>query len=69
MAVKRVTVNLSEEAVKSLEALANKRGITMTEALRKAIATEKFLADEVAEGSKVLIKSKDGKDTRQLLIQ
>jgi hypothetical protein len=68
MATRRVSVNLTEEAIKSLEALAHKRGITMTEALRKAIATEKFLVDEVSEGSKVLIRSKDGKETRQLLI-
>lgn len=68
MATRRVSVNLTEEAIKSLEALAQKRGITMTDALRKAIATEKFLVDEVGEGSKVLIESKDGKNTRQLLI-
>jgi hypothetical protein len=68
MATRRVSVNLTEEAIKSLEALAQKRGVTMTEALRKAIATEKFLVDEVSEGTKVLLLSKDGKNTRQILI-
>lgn len=41
----------------------------MAEVVRRAVATEKFLRDTSAEGSKILIKDKDSKDLRELLIR
>lgn len=59
MAGKKVTVNLGDEVQAALNEIATKRGISMTEALRQAIANEKFLQDEINQGSKILIEDKD----------
>lgn len=59
MATTKVTVNLPEEVVKALGVLANKRGITKTEALRQAIVNEKFFQENHDNGNEVLIR--DGK--------
>lgn len=59
MARTRVTVNLGEDVVDALTDIAGSRGITLTEALRQAIANEKFLQDEIDQGSKLLIEDKD----------
>lgn len=56
---KRMTVSLSPETVEKLEAIAEEKGITFTEALRLAIATEDYLRNELKNGGKVLIQKKD----------
>ncbi len=61
MAMKKVTVNLSDETIEDLKEVAEKRGITLTEAIRKAIATEKFVQDERDEGGKILIEKPGGR--------
>jgi predicted DNA-binding protein len=58
---KKVSVNLPYEAVLALEELAKVRGTTMTEVLRRAIFTEKYLSDQVAEGGKILVEEKNKK--------
>jgi predicted transcriptional regulator len=58
MAVK-MSVNLPDETVESLRHIAEKNGITLTAALRQAIANEKFLEDELHDDSKLLIEGKD----------
>lgn len=55
---KRLSVILSDEAERLLDNLANTQGITKSEALRKAIATESYLTEERMKGSKVFIRSK-----------
>src|SRR6266508_648642 len=42
----KVTVNLTGDAIQAVRELADKRGVSIGEALRQAIATEKFLSDE-----------------------
>jgi hypothetical protein len=64
----KVTVNLPEETVAALRQIAEHHGITMTEALAKAITTEKFLLDKIDKGSKVLIESRDRKNTQRVLL-
>ena len=56
----KVTVNLPEQVVEALEQMARDENVTKTEALRRAISTEKYLRDAQGEGSKVLIEEKDG---------
>lgn len=55
----KLTVNLTDEAMAALRELADKRGITLGQALGQAIASEKFLHDEVSKGGKVLIEKPD----------
>ena len=55
----KVTVNLPSEAVAALRELAEKRKTTMTEVLRSAIVTEKFLSEKSSAGAKILVQEKD----------
>jgi predicted transcriptional regulator len=59
--MKKVTVNLSDETIEDLKTVAEKQGITLTEAIRKAIATEKFVQDERDEGAKILVERPGGR--------
>ena len=54
-----VSAELSEDLLQALKELAQKRGVSANTALEQAITTEKFFADEVAAGKKVLIENKD----------
>lgn len=68
MAVKKVTVNLPEETVEDIRKLAERYG-TNTEAIKRAIANEKFLSEEIVENkSKVLLESPDG-TTREVIFR
>ena len=64
----KMSVNLPTAAVKVLKGLAKKRNVTMTDVLRQAIGTEKFI-DEVNEAKgKVLVEDKRGR-LRQLVFR
>jgi predicted DNA-binding protein len=64
--VYKTSINLPEDAVKTLRELSAQRGTTMAEIIRQAISTEKFLHEATSAGSKVLIQDKD-KSVRQLV--
>ena len=64
----KISANLSIEVVDTLKSIARKQGISMTEALRRAIGTEKFLLDSEEEGSKILIEDRE-KRIRQLVLR
>lgn len=51
----RLTADLPLPEVEALRALAAEQNITMTEALRRAIATENLLQERRKTGSKVLL--------------
>ena len=59
MAVK-MSVNLSEDAVKKLKAMAGKNGITLTEQLRRSIATEVWREQVEESGGSVLVENENG---------
>jgi len=63
----KATFNLTPQDVERLKYLAREQGITHTEALRRAIATEHFIYTTVREGSKVLVESPKG-DVRELIL-
>lgn len=56
----RVTADLPFDEVDSLRDLAAQQGISMTEALRRAIATEGLLQKRRNDGSRILLE-KDGR--------
>lgn len=66
--VYKTSVNLPDSTLTSLEAIAKKRGKTMSQVIRDAIATEKFLQDTTDSGGTVLIKERDS-SVKQLLIR
>jgi hypothetical protein len=57
----RFNVNFSEGAYRDLSALAERKGKTMSEILRDAIALERWFDETRQEGSKVLVEQPDGK--------
>lgn len=57
----RFNVNFSEGAYRDLSALAERKGKTMSEILRDAIALERWFDETRREGSKVLVEQTDGK--------
>ena len=55
----KLTVNLTDDAMAALRELAERNGTTLGQALGQAIASEKFLRDEVQKGGKILIEKPD----------
>ena len=68
MADKRLNVNFSESAYRALEEIASRKGTSMAEVLRDAIALEKWVMDAHAEGSRLLIERPDG-TVREVVIR
>lgn len=68
MSYVKTSLNLPEPAVEALKQIAAKRGVTMAEVVRQAIATEKFFVDEVEKGHKILIEDKD-RSLRQVVFR
>jgi hypothetical protein len=58
--VTKLSVNLSPDVVEAIRQLATKRKVTMTEVIRDAIGTEKFIEDEKSS-SKFLLEDCHGK--------
>lgn len=66
MSLVKVSANFSEEVVNDLKERAEKQGISMTELLRQALATQRFLQDEQARGTKVVLQH-PGENDRQII--
>jgi hypothetical protein len=66
-ASRRTSFNLSEDAERVVRELAQKRGVSMGEVIRRALSTEKFLTDKHAAGAKILIQEPD-KTLREVVI-
>jgi predicted DNA-binding protein len=64
----KTSVNLSESTLQTLEALASKRGKSMSQVIRDAIETEKLLQETSDQGGKILIKDKD-ETMKQLILR
>jgi len=71
MAVSKVfktSVNLPDVTLDILASLAKKRGKSMSQIIRDAIATEQVLQEATDTDGKILIKEKDG-SFKQLIIR
>ncbi len=62
-----VKVNLFQSDIDILRKIANNRVVTLTEALRYAIATENFMYEQAQEGNKFYLKVKDRPIMREVL--
>ncbi len=56
----KLSVNLPTESLEQVRDYAEDNGITMTEAIRRALGTQHFLANEVSKGGKILIEARNG---------
>lgn len=55
----QVSAELPREMLDTLERLAKERGVSANTVLQQAITTERFLADTIGSGKKVLIENND----------
>lgn len=60
--VSRVTVNLPTRVWQALEEAARSDGITRTEALRRAIAIDLYLRQQVRKGASVVVETPEGSE-------
>jgi hypothetical protein len=56
---RRLSVNVSLDVGDAIDKLAKKNRITITEVIRRAVSTYKFIDDEVEQGAKILVE-RDG---------
>lgn len=63
----KVTVNLPADEAEALKGLAQEQSITMTDALRKALVTERFFRENTRDGSKILLQHPDSSYERVIL--
>ena len=66
--VVKVSFNIPVQQFEDLDNLAAARGVTMTEVLRKAIASEMFLQNEVEKGRNIIIEDDNGRNRKQLIM-
>ena len=57
----KISANIPVDTLGALKDLAFRRGTTVTEALRRAIEMDSYLAIEESEGSKILLEKRDKK--------
>ena len=55
-----VTVNMPKTAIAQLQMIAEKRGISPSEALSQIIAEHAFLTNQVSQGRKLLLENPGG---------
>ena len=57
----KISANLPDATLDALRDLAARRGTTVTEALRRAIEMDSYLALQESEGAKLLLEDRDKK--------
>jgi len=62
----RLSINLNQEAADALRAYTSRRGISYTEAVRRAIALLKFVDDQTAAGKDLQVS--DGETVQKIVM-
>ena len=63
-AMVKISASVSEDTLGALRDLAFRRGTTVTEALRRAIVLDSYLAVQESEGAKLLLEDSNRKIVR-----
>jgi ribbon-helix-helix CopG family protein len=53
---RRLSVNVALDVADAIDHLAKKRGLTITDVIRRAVSTYKFIDDETSGGGKILVE-------------
>jgi ribbon-helix-helix CopG family protein len=53
---RRLSVNVALDVGEAIDELAKRRGTTITDVIRRAVSTYKFVDDEVAAGGRILVE-------------
>ncbi len=62
----KISVSLTDEAASAVEELAERTGLGVSEIIRRAIALEQFIVNEIDQGSEFLVR-RDGESLTALL--
>lgn len=65
---KRMSITLNQDAATLLSILAKNQNISQNEALRRAIATESYIQQQIANGGTILLQ-KDNGDIREVVFR
>ncbi|MBM7025315.1 ribbon-helix-helix protein, CopG family [Clavibacter zhangzhiyongii] len=66
--VTRLSVNLNAETAKALKHIAEERQITVTEAIRRAIAVYEYIDSEARKGRRIQTSNQDREDVREFIL-
>lgn len=66
--VTKISVNLPDGTIEQLKKLAEMRQVSMTQALRDAIALNSLVANEVADNKKSLFLEEEGSSIRDRIV-
>lgn len=64
----RLNVNLNAETADALKQLADEKGSSLTEVIRRAIAVYKFIADEARKGNRIQTVDPKTNEVRELVL-
>jgi hypothetical protein len=64
----RLSINLSAESAETLRTLIRRKGLTITEGIRRAIAVWKFVEDENSSGNQLAVIEQDGSIRKVVLL-
>lgn len=62
----RLSVNVNDETASALRELADRRDVSITDIVRRAVAVYKFVEDETSEGKQLQLV--DDKETTQVAL-
>ena len=64
----RLSINLSAETADAFKALIERKGLTLTEGIRRAITVWRFLEDETAKGNQIAVIEQDDNVRKVVLL-
>lgn len=64
----RLGVNINDETAGALRAISERRGITVTEAVRRAVSVYRFVNDETTAGKTFHVVGPDGDSAEVVLV-
>lgn len=64
----KLNININDETEAALKELAARRGITVTETVRRAVAVYKFIEDEMDAGGKLQVIHEGGTSTSVAIV-
>jgi hypothetical protein len=56
----RLSINLSTETADAFKEIIGRKGLTITEGIRRAITAWQFLEDETSKGNQIAVMEQDG---------
>jgi hypothetical protein len=65
----KISVNLSDQVLAVLREMAAAESVTMTEILRRAISTHKFVEDAQREGKAILVRDPVTNETERVIFR